>query len=72
MGERIETPHSSNVLAYEYDPKTQTLTVHFKSGGSYDYAGVGEDKVAQLKRARSVGSFIHEHIKSQHTATRRK
>ncbi len=31
---------STNVIAVGYDPRTRTLRVQFRSGGTYDYCGV--------------------------------
>ncbi len=70
--DRVSTPHSSNVLAYEYDEAAKRLTVHFKGGGVYDYAGVTAGTVAAMRSAPSTGHFIHTSIKPHYPAVRRR
>jgi hypothetical protein len=54
---------SSSIAAHGYDAATKTLAVQFKSGGkTYHYAGVSPQVVADLKKAKSVGSFVHAHV----------
>ncbi len=40
-----------------------TLAVRFKHGGTYHYHGVSADEYEKLKRAESIGSYLHKHIK---------
>lgn len=61
---------SSTIDAVDYDPKTQRLTVKFKSGGSYDYAGVSQAAYDGMLSAKSVGSYVHTHIKPHFKATK--
>lgn len=62
---------SSNVAALGYDPASQTLRVKFKTGGTFDYAGVSPLHHAQLSAGRvSVGAYIHQHIKPHHKAAK--
>ena len=35
-----EVKNSSAILAFEYDSETQILSIHFNSGGKYDYPGI--------------------------------
>ena len=65
-----ETPNSSNVAKAEYDDQARTLTVHYKSGGTYEYQGVPPEKWNGLRGAASAGGFIHDHIKPHHTPRR--
>lgn len=67
-----ETPKSSNVARSEYDDQTRVLTVHFHSGGVYDYADVPPEKWNGLRGSDSPGKFINTHIKPSHGAARRK
>lgn len=57
---------SSNVESVGYDPDTKTLQVSFKNGGVYNYAGVEPEKHKDLMAAKSIGGFIHTHIKGKH------
>jgi hypothetical protein len=61
---------SSTIEAVGYDPKAQTLTVKFKSGGSYDYAGVSKQAYDGMMSAKSVGSYLHSHIKPHFKPTK--
>jgi hypothetical protein len=56
---------SSNVAAIAYAATTSTLIVEFKSGGLYQYAGVPAKVFAELKVAKSVGSFVSTRIRGQ-------
>jgi hypothetical protein len=49
-----------------------TLTVHFGSGATYDYADVPTKKAADFGDATSRGQFLHAHIIPHHTATKQK
>lgn len=46
-----------------YEPETETLTVTFRSGSSYDYEGVPEGIWQQFKEAASAGTFWRNNIK---------
>lgn len=61
-------PGSSNITAADYNEGT--LTIHYKSGGSYTYHNVPEHHWAALQSATSAGKYIHEHIKSNFTSKR--
>ena len=58
---------SGNLDGARYDPTSKTLTVKFKSGSVYEYAGVPHDTyqkfAATFKTKDSSGSFLHKHIK---------
>lgn len=47
-----------------------TLAVKFKSGGTYHYHDVSADQFAAIKKAESIGSFLHKHIKPKHKFTK--
>ena len=53
---------SSNVDSYHYDPETKSLHVKFKTGKTYEYAGVEQSHVAELVNAPSFGSHVSKHI----------
>ena len=54
---------STNLESGSYDPDTQTLTIVFQSGGTYEYTGVPQGIVEGLKRSGSPGSYFHRAIK---------
>jgi hypothetical protein len=51
-------PNSGNIAQYGYDKPTKTLRVEFKSGSTYDYAGVPAKIVEEIEKAPSVGGVI--------------
>lgn len=61
---------SSNIQQIFHDPETQKLTVHFKTGGVYEYDGVDADKAASFSTADSAGQHLNAYIKGQHTFTK--
>ncbi len=55
---------SSNVKAVGYDAETKVLEVEFKSGGTYQYAGVQPEMYADLLEADSVGRFVSQVVRA--------
>ena len=54
---------SSNIEAIGF--KDGTLTVHFKNGSAYSYAGVGAEDHTKLMGAESIGKHFNQHIKGK-------
>ena len=46
-----------------YNKETQTLTVTFPNGRSYDYDGVPPDIAEGFERADSKGSFFNANVR---------
>lgn len=61
---------SSQIKEIGHDPETNTLAVRFNTGGLYHYAGVDIKKFAEFKGAKSVGSYLGQHIKGKHDFTK--
>ena len=61
---------SSTVESVGYDATTQRLTVTYKGGGTYHYAGVSPTTHAALMAADSVGGYLHAHVKGKHAHTK--
>lgn len=61
--EWTQTPESSNLSKFGYHAPSQTLTVVFNNGGSYQYHGVPQSKADGLTAASSRGSYLAAHIK---------
>jgi hypothetical protein len=61
--EWIETPESSNLMGFGYEPSNMVLRVEFKSGGTYEYFDVPERIFEDMKAAPSRGSFLAQNIK---------
>lgn len=53
---------SSNVDDMRYNAETQTLSVRFKTGTVYDYAGVPPSEADGLASASSPGEYMHSNI----------
>lgn len=69
--QRVRTESSSsNIRAFEYDPAASKLTIEFRNGGRYEYAGVTGEHHEALQRATSHGKHFHAHIKGSHAATK--
>lgn len=65
------TPASSEMISgHGYDEATKTLALQFKGGTVYHYAGVSPDLYTTFKGAKSLGTFINQHIKGKFTATK--
>lgn len=63
MNHRSHVPvKSSNLKSVVYDPKTQALEVHFKSGDTYLYANVPRQVHEALLSAPSKGKFLRSAI----------
>lgn len=54
---------SSNVAAYGYDKKTQTLAIAFNHGGTYHYSGVSAEAHEELTKAKSFGKHFLTNIR---------
>jgi len=57
------TPHSSSVRGFSYDPKSQSMLITFKNGGTYRYKGVPPNVAKSMGRNKSVGKTVHRSIK---------
>lgn len=55
---------SSNVRKIEYDPGTKALVVTFTNGSRYKYLDVPESVFDEASAAKSIGTFIHQNVKS--------
>ncbi len=56
---------SSSLEAIAHDPATGVLSVKFKSGETYHYAGVSAADHSMLMAAESVGSHFQKNIRSK-------
>lgn len=66
----IDTPTSSNIRGFGYDPDTKELTIQFHRSRSYTYSGVGKAMWIELKDADSVGKFFALRIKDVYPFTK--
>lgn len=65
--ETTETPASSNIESFSFDPETDTLTVLFRSGDEYDYFNVPPAVYRSFQSAGSAGSFFARSIKGRYS-----
>lgn len=62
--------NSSNIAGADYDPASEKLTVRFRNGGQYAYAGVPQDVYAGLLSAPSAGSYFGSYIRNAYEAAK--
>lgn len=64
----ISTPSSSHIAGFSYDPSTDTLTVEFVDGSSYDYLNVPASVARQFEAEKAnAGRFFHRQIKGRYS-----
>ncbi len=59
----IELHESSAVEAYDYDVRTQHLTVRTKWGKEYQFDDVPQFVIDQFLKAKSKGHYFHHMIR---------
>ncbi len=64
----MHTSKSSQIEAFGHDPATSTLRVKFRSGQTYEYSEVSEEKFDEMKASDSHGKFLASRVKPYHTA----
>jgi hypothetical protein len=58
--------NSTCINKYFYDFRNKTLFVSFASGKTYAYYNVSKGTYLNLRRAKSVGSFVSRFVKPSH------
>lgn len=64
--ETLQVTNSSNIASVSHDG-AGTLTVEFKSGTKYKYAGVPYSQFREFAAAESKGAYFATNIKGQFT-----
>jgi hypothetical protein len=64
-GPEVVQLRSSNLSTATYDPDSQTLTIEFNDGSSYDYFNVPQSLYRGLTLAVSAGKYFHAHIRDR-------
>jgi len=59
--------HSTNIRDIEYDAKTQTLSIMFKSGRTYQYLNVPQIVYDRFEKSPSKGEFFATSIKDAYS-----
>jgi hypothetical protein len=58
-----DSPNSSRISSYDYDPEAKTLSVTFRGTGAiYHYRGVPPEAYKAMQEAPSKGSFLNKNI----------
>jgi hypothetical protein len=66
--ETFVPPSSSHIASASFDPSTDTLTIEFADGRTYDYLNVPVQVYRDLTLAASVGSYFHRHVRNRYPA----
>lgn len=66
MTEVTVTPRSSNIESFSYDKDTETLSITFKSGATYDYFNVPPSAHRSFQSAGSYGEHFARHIRGRY------
>ena len=61
--EWFQTPGSTNIAGFGYDPDNQVLTVEFKRGASYNYYDVPALIFEGMQAADSKGGYLEGVVK---------
>lgn len=56
---------SSNVNSHDYDYSTRKLKVAFNNGSVYHYLNIDPILYEKFKNSKSLGTFLHNHIKGK-------
>ncbi len=67
----ISFEESTSIRGAEYDPMMRTLTIHFRSGGVYDFLEVPRSVFQEFANAESAGRFFHEYIRNEYDSMKR-
>jgi hypothetical protein len=63
---------SESIAKIGYDAAAKRLSVQFKNGGVYHYAGIGPEQHAKLMAADSIGTHFQKHVRAVFKATKAK
>jgi hypothetical protein len=64
-GEQTVLFESSNIKLASYNPESETLSISFKNGSTYDYLNVPFDVFKGLIKADSAGKYFYQHIRDE-------
>lgn len=62
LGIKFNTCKSSNIVAFGFDPKNNSLWILFKGEVVYQYPEQTPEAYDELCRADSKGSWVHNHL----------
>jgi len=58
---------SSAISGHHHDAETNTLTIRFRNGGTYQFPDVTVAQYNALVNAKSMGAHFARHFNKQHT-----
>jgi lysyl-tRNA synthetase class 2 len=61
-------PASTHISQVDFDDQTDTLTVEFVDGRTYDYMNVPPSVARDFQNAGSAGQYLNRHIKGRYAA----
>lgn len=70
MAVQTFSPASSNVESVSFDDSTDTLTVEFAGGDTYEYLNVPASVYRSFQAAPSAGQFVHRNLKGRFQSER--
>lgn len=59
----FDSPESKLIAGATYDSGQRTMTVHFRSGTTYTYAGIDRVMWLEFERATSKGNYFGKAIR---------
>lgn len=59
-------PQSSHIGQVEFDDQTDTLTIGFTDGRTYDYMNVPASVARSFQASGSAGQFFERHVKNRY------
>ena len=66
----IDTPESSTISRFGYNPDNAVLAIEFKNGTVYEYFDVSPGVFEQFQAASSKGQFLAQNIKGHYRYAR--
>lgn len=60
---------SAHLNGAQYDADTHTLRIQFVNGAIYQFSGVPQTTVDNLRQSSSAGSYFHDKIKGRYGET---
>jgi hypothetical protein len=57
---------SANIAQVDHDGESQTMTITFKDGRSYEYSGVPHSVFMGIQNAPSAGSYFFRQIRGRY------
>jgi hypothetical protein len=67
----LQPVNSSSLAAVGYETDTQTLTVEFHNGGTYEFFDVPESAYQELMAAGSHGEYFARNIRGRYRYAKR-